>query len=96
MKPRREPVGDLTVEALVAGEAKPYHRLFSEEAVCPPVPGLLEASDTWQLSMKVQELRTQRDRLDAELREAEELLKLDEDHGCEDISEAREALARKA
>ena len=96
MKPRREPVGDLTVEALVADEAKPYRRLFSEEAVLSAPARLLEASDTWQLSMKVQELRTQRDRLDAELREAEELLKLDEDHGYEDISEAREALARKA
>jgi hypothetical protein len=86
---------DLTVEALVVDEAKPYHHLFNEEAVLSSQARLLEASDVYQLHLKVQELRTQRDRLDDELRVAEGLLTFADEHGFGDLAAAREALAQR-
>jgi hypothetical protein len=69
------------VEALVADETKPYHGFFSEEVVLSARGRLLDASDMWRLAMKVQELRTQRDR--------QELPKFAEEHGYEELARAR-------
>lgn len=83
---------DLTVEALVVDESKPYHHLFTEEAVLSSSARLLEASGTWQLHLKLTDLRTQRDRLSEEIDAAEKLLAFADEHGLTDLSAARAAM----
>jgi len=83
---------DLTVEALVVDEAKPYHHLFSENAVVSSAARLREASGSWQLHLRLTDLRKQRDRLDEEIASLEALLAFADEHGYDDMSEARAAM----
>lgn len=86
---------DLTVEALVADETKPYHHLFTENAVVAAKARLLEASGLWQFGNKLADLRTERDRLDAEIREGEALLAFAEENGYDDLTDARIAFSQQ-